>query len=50
MKIINWKKYYTSEEIDNMVKVSIKKNAEDLAKKIKKINANKVKSNIVEHV
>lgn len=50
MEIINGKKYYTSKEVDTMIKASIKKNAEDLAREIKEINANKVKSNIVEYV
>ncbi len=47
MEKINGKKYYTSKEVDTMIKNSIMKNAKDLAKEIKK---NKLKSNAVDYV
>ena len=50
MEKINGKKYYTSKEVDTMIKASIRKNAEDLAREIKEINRNKLNSNMVEYV
>jgi hypothetical protein len=47
METINGKKYYTSKEVDTMIKNSIIKNAKDLAREIKE---NKLKSNTVDYV
>lgn len=47
MEIINGKKYYSPQEIDTMIKNSIKKNAKDLAREIKN---KKIKSKVVEYV
>ncbi len=36
MEIINGKKYYTREELDDLVYVSIRKNAQELSEEIKR--------------
>ncbi len=47
MEIINWKKYYDSEEFDIMIKDSILKNAKELAIDIKN---KKLKTKVREYV